>query len=73
MRLKDRFRPPGSSEVLSTAEKFGVAYVGDHARDVSPIGKRKYTWSIFVSQLLNPPDQYFAKPKADYPGADDKV
>ena len=29
MRLKDGFRPPGSSEALSTAEKYGVACVGE--------------------------------------------
>ena len=45
----------------------------DHARDTSHIGMRKYTWSIHVSQLLNPPDQNLAKPKADHPGADDKL
>ena len=59
--------------VLSTAEKYEGAYVGDHVRDASHIGKRKYTWSISVSQLLDPPGQIVAKPKADYLGADKKL
>ena len=58
---------------LSTAEKYGVAYVGIHARESSHIGMRKYTWSTCVSQLLDPPDEIFAKPKADNPGADEKL
>lgn len=40
---------PGSSMVFSTAEKYGVAYVGDHVRDPSHIGKRKYTWSMCLT------------------------
>ena len=56
--------------VLSKTEKYGVAYVGDHVRDPSHIGKRIYTWSMFVSQLLDPPDQIVVKPKAHYLGVD---
>ena len=45
-QLNNGLRPPGSSMVLSTTEKYGVVCGGDHVRDTSHIGKRKYTWSI---------------------------